>query len=157
MPEQSINTMEAGHEVVHLKELHALVLLVIILIPHFIITVFRVSESRGWRFLHKSGKPLPFLLNSDKVWGQVLLLGRALYQGFCGRRQLVDKLELGEDGDAPGGEAGANQTHLTKLNNIKTENKKEEKLSQTNEGSLKFGNRDANEDWALSKSWGPRT
>ena len=110
--EQSLNTVDSSHEIVHLKELNFIVAFVVLMLVQFIITVFRVSEARGWRFLNKSWEPFPRFLNRHKVWNQLLLDGRPLYQGLGGRGHLVDKLQLCKDGHTMGGEASANDTHL---------------------------------------------
>merc|ERR1719460_1029972 len=108
---ESLNTVDSSHEIVHLKELHFLFNFVVLMFLQLVITVFRVSEARGWRFLNKSRQPFPRFLNSHKVWNQLLLDGRPLYQGLGGRGHLVDKLQLCKDGHAMGGEACANDTH----------------------------------------------
>ena len=97
--------MGTSQEVAHLEHLHLLLLLGVIL------TDLRVCKSRRWRLLNK---PWHSLCDCHEVWADILVL---LHVGgldlrLARRRHLVEELQLGEDKDALGEEAGAMETNL---------------------------------------------
>ena len=99
--------MGTSQEVAHLEHLHLLLLLLL----GVIFTELRVCKSRRWRLLDK---PWHSLCDCHEVWADILLLlhGGALDLCLTRRRHLVEELQLGEDIDALGEEAGAMETNL---------------------------------------------
>ena len=98
--------MGTSQEVAHLEHLHLLLLLLGV-----IFTDIRVCKSRRWRLLNK---PWHSLCHCHEVWADILLLfhGGGLDLRLTRRRHLVEELQLSEDIDAFGEEAGAMETNL---------------------------------------------
>ena len=100
--------MGTSQEVAHLEHLHPL------LLPLPIGVIFadlRICESRRWRLLNK---PWHSLCDCHEVWADILCLlpDGGLDLRLARRRHLVEELQLGEDIDALGEEAGAMETNL---------------------------------------------